>query len=235
MDDKLLAAQAFLFFGAGFETSASATSYTLHMFAQHQEAQERARAEVLATLARHNGVITYEAVKEMTYLTWALKESMRLVPPVGNVNRKVLRSCYLPGVGQLDPGIRILVSACAFHRDPRYFPEPDEFRPERFNPDNLTPGAKLAYIPFGVGPRACIGEQMAMLVSVSGLAAVLAGARVAPARGLAPAPPPALAPGAVGGRRITACLPCLTRSKNLNNNVEPGSSMKGGVVLSPYK
>ncbi|XP_073960191.1 cytochrome P450 6a2-like [Choristoneura fumiferana] len=158
MDDKLLAAQAFLFFGAGFETSASATSYTLHMFAQHQQAQERARAEVLATLARHNGVITYEAVKEMTYLTWALKESMRLVPPVGNVNRKVLRSCYLPGVGQLDPGIRILVSACAFHRDPRYFPEPDDFRPERFNPDNLTPDAKLAYIPFGVGPRACIGK-----------------------------------------------------------------------------
>lgn len=160
MDDKLVAAQAFLFFAAGFETSASATSYTLYLLAQHQEAQERARAEVLAALERHSGVITYEAINEMTYLSWALKESMRLVPPAGNIHRQVTRPCYLPGVGLLEPGVRVIMSAWSFHRDPRYFPEPNEFRPERFNPDNLTPEAKLAYIPFGVGPRACIGKYL---------------------------------------------------------------------------
>lgn len=118
MDDKLVAAQAFLFFAAGFETSASATSYTLHLLAQHQEAQERARAEVLVALERHNGVITYEAINEMTYLSWALKESMRLVPPAGNIHRQVTRPCYLPGVGLLEPGVRVIMSACSFHRDP---------------------------------------------------------------------------------------------------------------------
>lgn len=158
MDDEAIAAQAFIFFAAGFETTANATSYTLYLLAKHQEAQERARVEVLATLARHNNIISYEAVKEMTYLTCVLKESLRLFPPVGNLTRKVSRPCYLSGVGALDPGIRIMISSRAFHKDPQYFPDPDEFRPERFYPDNMKSDGKHAYLPFGAGPRSCIGE-----------------------------------------------------------------------------
>lgn len=164
MDDAIVAAQVFVFFAAGFETSSSATSMTLHELAHAPDAQRRAQADVDAALARHGGRLCYEAVKEMTYLEWAFKEGMRVFPSLGFLVRQCARPYTFPELGlSVDAGVRALVPLQALHNDPQYFDSPDEFRPERHDPARAGAAYRHVYLPFGDGPRACIGECVSRL------------------------------------------------------------------------
>ncbi|XP_045775345.1 cytochrome P450 6B6-like [Maniola jurtina] len=184
MDDTIVAAQVFVFFAAGFETSSSATSMTLHELAHHPRVQRKAQAEVDAVLARHGGRLSYDAVKEMTYLEWTLKEGMRVFPSLGFLIRECARRYTFEGLGlTIDPGVRVVVPLQALHNDPQYFERPHEFRPERHDPARLDPAHKHVYMPFGDGPRACIGARLGLMQSLAGLAAVLARFSVRPAPG----------------------------------------------------
>ncbi|XP_023936115.1 cytochrome P450 6B6-like [Bicyclus anynana] len=184
LDDEIVAAQVFVFFVAGFETSSSATSMTLHLLAHHPAAQRRAQAEVDAVLARHGGRLSYDAVKEMTYLEWTLMEGMRLFPSLGFLMRECARAYTFEELGlTVDAGVRVMVPLQALHTDPQYWEQPDEFRPERHEPARQGPHYKLAFLPFGGGPRACIGERLGLMQSLAGLAAVLARCTVRPAPG----------------------------------------------------
>ncbi|XP_075979295.1 cytochrome P450 6B2-like [Anticarsia gemmatalis] len=182
MDDILVAAQAFIFFAAGFETSSSATSFTLHQLAFHPEVQKKAQAEIDHILARHNNRLSYDAIKEMTYLDWVLQEGMRIFPSSGFLARQCVRKYTLPGTNvTIDPGVKITVPLVALHNDPQYFDNPTEFRPERFAPDEVAKRHKFVYLPFGDGPRSCIGGRLGQMQSIAGLAAVLAKFTVSPA------------------------------------------------------
>ncbi|XP_023943487.2 cytochrome P450 6B6-like [Bicyclus anynana] len=184
MDDEIVAAQVFVFFAAGFETSSSATSMTLHELAHHPAAQRRAQAEVDAVLARHGGRLGYDAVKEMTYLEWTFKEGMRVFPSLGFLMRECARAYTFEELGlTVDAGVRVMVPLQALHTDPQYWERPDEFRPERHDPAQHGPHYKLVFLPFGDGPRACIGERLGLMQSLAGLAAVLARFTVRPAPG----------------------------------------------------
>lgn len=159
LDDTLLAAQAFIFFAAGFETSSSATSFTLHQLAHHPDVQRRVVADVERALAAHGRELSYDAVRDMTYLGWALQEGMRMFPSSGYLMRRCARRYTLPGTKvTLERGVRVTVPLQALHNDPRYFDNPDEFRPERFSPEEVAKRHKFVYLPFGEGPRACVGE-----------------------------------------------------------------------------
>lgn len=182
MDDILVAAQAFIFFAAGFETSSSATSFTLHQLAFHPEVQRKAQAEIDSVLARHEHRLSYDAIKEMTYLNWVLLEGMRIFPSSGMLMRRCQRKYTLPGTDiTIDPMVRILVPLMGLHNDPKYFDNPSEFRPERFAPEEVAKRHKFVYLPFGDGPRSCIGGRLGQMQSVAGLAAVLAKFTVSPA------------------------------------------------------
>ncbi|XP_053611391.1 cytochrome P450 6B6-like [Plodia interpunctella] len=182
LDDTLIAAQVFVFFAAGFETSSSATSYTLHELAFHPEIQEKVQKEIDTVLAKHDNKLSYDAVKEMTYLEWTLKEGMRMLPSLGFLIRKSVRPYTFPELGMtIDADVQITIPVQALHNDPKYFDNPKEFRPERFNPEILTREQKDVYLPFGIGPRACIGERLGLMQSVAGLAAVLSKFTVSPA------------------------------------------------------
>ncbi|XP_021191721.2 cytochrome P450 6B6-like [Helicoverpa armigera] len=182
MDDVLVAAQAFIFFAAGFETSSSATSFTLHQLAFHPEVQRRAQADVDRVLARHGNKLSYDAVKEMTYLDWVLQEGMRIFPSSGMLLRQCVRPYTIPGTDiTIDKGVKINIPLVALHNDPQYFDNPSEFRPERFAPEEVAKRHKFVYLPFGDGPRSCIGGRLGQMQSLAGLAAVLAKFSVSPA------------------------------------------------------
>nr|QZP43567.1 cytochrome P450 monooxygenase CYP6AB188 [Ephestia elutella] len=182
LDDTLIAAQVFVFFAAGFETSSSATSYTLHELAFNPEIQEKVQKEIDSVLAKHDNKLSYDAVKEMTYLEWTLKEGMRILPSLGFLVRKSVRPYTFPELGlSIDADVPITIPLQALHMDPKYFEDPKQFRPERFNPESLTREQKDVYLPFGIGPRACIGERLGLMQSVAGLAAVLSKFTVSPA------------------------------------------------------
>ncbi|XP_039758478.1 cytochrome P450 6B6-like [Pararge aegeria] len=207
MDDDIVAAQVFVFFAAGFETSSSASSTTLHELAHHPAAQRRAQAAVDAALARHGG-LCYAAVRDMAYLHWALLEGMRVFPSLGFLLRESARPYRFEALGlAIGAGVRVLVPLQALHNDPQYWDRPDEFRPERHDPARADPRRKLVYMPFGDGPRACIGERLGLMQSLAGLAAVLSRYSVRPAPGAPRRPAVAPASGVV--QSVVGGLPLL--------------------------
>ncbi|CAK1541964.1 unnamed protein product [Leptosia nina] len=190
MDDELLAAQLFVFFAAGFETSSSATSIALHYLAHNPRVQQKVHKEIDTILAKHDNKLTYDAVKEMSYIEWTFKEAMRLFPPLGYLTRECARKYTFEELNlTVDEGVKVFIPLQAMHNDPKHFDAPHEFRPERFDP--TAPDAqryKHVYIPFGDGPRACIGARLGLMQSVAGLAAVLAVCSVSPAPNAPPFP-----------------------------------------------
>ncbi|CAH2107765.1 unnamed protein product [Euphydryas editha] len=182
MDDELMAAQIFLFFAAGFETSSSATSITLHELAYHPEVQSKVHEEVDRVLAKYDNKLSYDAIKEMTYLEWTFKEGMRIFPSPGFLIRECARKYTFEEINlTIDEGVRVFIPLQAMHNDPKYFDNPSEFRPERFDSANFDANNKYVYLPFGIGPRACIGERLGLMQSLAGLAAILARFSVRPA------------------------------------------------------
>ncbi|CAH2063903.1 unnamed protein product, partial [Iphiclides podalirius] len=108
LDEWLMVAQVFVFFAAGFETSSSATSFTLHQLAYHPEEQKKVQEEVDTVLAKYEGKLCYDAVREMTYLDCAFKEAMRIFPSLGFLMRKAARKYTFPELDlTIDEGERL--------------------------------------------------------------------------------------------------------------------------------
>ncbi|CAG4944932.1 unnamed protein product [Parnassius apollo] len=159
MDEKLMAAQAFIFFAAGFETSASATSFALHELAYNPLVQQKVQDDIDRVLLKHNNKLTYDAIKEMTYLECTLKESLRMFPPLGFISRKCTSQYTFPELNlKIDKGVAVIIPVKALQNDPLYFEKPEEFRPERFLSQEFEIKNKYIFLPFGEGPRSCIGR-----------------------------------------------------------------------------
>ncbi|XP_013161791.1 PREDICTED: cytochrome P450 6B2-like [Papilio xuthus] len=182
MDDFLMAAQVFVFFAAGFETSSSATSFTLHQLAYHPEVQKEVQEEIDSVLSKYNNKLCYDAVNELNYLHCVFKEALRMFPSLGFLIRKCASRYTFPGSDlTIDEGVAVLIPVQAFHMDPQFFDDPEMFKPERFLCDFINPMTKNVYLPFGSGPRACVGERLGLMQSLAGLAAVLSRYSVEPA------------------------------------------------------
>ncbi|XP_013141517.1 PREDICTED: cytochrome P450 6B2-like [Papilio polytes] len=182
LTEALMVAQVFVFFAAGFETSASSTSYTLHELAYNPKEQVKVQQEIDRVLAKHNNKLSYDAVNEMTYLQCAFNEGIRMMPSLGYLQRKCARRYTFKDLDlTIDEGVTIKIPLQAMHKDPAYFDDPDSFRPERFQTDFINPMTKHVFLPFGDGPRACIGERLGKMQSLAGLAAVLSRYSIEPA------------------------------------------------------
>ncbi len=148
-------------FSAGHETTANTLTWTLFLLSQHPDVAERLRAELDTVLAGR--LPTFEDLAKLPYLEMVIKESMRVRPPVwGLVVREALEDAQI-GDYAIPKGGLIFVSPYATHRLERYFPDPERFDPERFTPEAEAALPKYAYIPFGGGPRVCIGNRFAMM------------------------------------------------------------------------
>lgn len=159
MSDKELRDEAVTIVLAGHETTANALTWTWYLLAQHPESEAKLHAELDEVLAGEQPTLAH--VKRLPYTESVVKETMRLYPPIPEFGRQATSEVQL-GEHVIPEGSIIIVPVYAMHHDPRWFEEPDAFRPERFlSADKTLP--KLAYLPFGGGPRVCIGNAFAQL------------------------------------------------------------------------
>ncbi|KOB76727.1 Cytochrome P450 6B46 [Operophtera brumata] len=162
--EHLMAGQVFILFIAGFGNNALTLSYTFFHLAKYPEVQDKLLKEISDVLAKHDGKLTYDSLKEMTYLDQIFAEALRLNPLTNSVQRSAARNYQIPGSDVvIKKGTTVIISPYAIHRDESNFPDPDKFDPERFAPENTGDRHPCSYIPFGAGPRSCIGRQLAKL------------------------------------------------------------------------
>lgn len=160
MTDKQLRDELMTIFLAGHETTAMALSWTWYLLSQHPEVIKKLQAEVDTVL---NGrAPTVADLPRLPYTEMVVKESMRLYPPAPGFSREPIEDVELAGY-TVPKGSLFLMSSYAMHHNPRYFPEPEKFMPERFTPENEQTRHKYAYLPFGGGPRVCIGNNFALM------------------------------------------------------------------------
>ncbi|XP_055856026.1 uncharacterized protein LOC129919200 [Episyrphus balteatus] len=187
VDTDKFVAQAAIFFTAGFETSSSVISFGLHELSRKPEVQKRLREEIKESLIKTGGKITYESLNEMEYLSMVVQEVLRMYPPQPFLDRK----CTLdenekefslkPHIDfNIPNGMGVFFPIFAMQRDPKYFPNPDEFDPERFSAENKPNIPTFSFLSFGVGPRACIGERLGLFQSKMGIVNFLRGHYVEP-------------------------------------------------------
>ncbi|MGH8906511.1 MAG: cytochrome P450 [Egibacteraceae bacterium] len=170
MGDDEIRDHVLVFMLAGHETTASALTFALHLLAGHPDVQRRARAEVDEVLDGRTP--SAEDAPALRYTTMALKEAMRLYPPAWVVSRFAHEGDRINGY-EIPPGSDLFVSPWATHRHPAFWPDPERFDPERFAPEQETARHRYAWVPFGGGPRACIGQHFALLEAVIVIAMVL--------------------------------------------------------------
>ncbi|MDD9744595.1 MAG: cytochrome P450 [Marinovum algicola] len=171
------------FIVAGHETTALALSWSLYLCAFDQEVQERARAEAQSLL--QGRAAGGEDVAELPYVRQIVDEAMRLYPPAGIISRTARKADTLCG-REVRPGDTVMVPIYALHRNALLWREPDAFRPERFADRKAVP--RYAYLPFGDGPRICIGASFAIQEAVIILATLLSRFRFTPVDGRTPGP-----------------------------------------------
>ncbi|XP_076260585.1 cytochrome P450 6a2-like [Rhynchophorus ferrugineus] len=168
------AAQAFIFFLAGFETTSTTTSYSLFEMAKNSAIQKRVRDEILTTLKKYDGKLTYDGLMELKYLDQVIGETLRKYPPAPVFLRVCTERYTVPGTKTtIEKGQTVLIPCLGLQRDPEYFPDPETFDPERFSDDNKGRIVDGTYIPFGAGPRNCIGMRFAMIQAKTALALYL--------------------------------------------------------------
>ncbi|KAF7393606.1 hypothetical protein HZH68_010425 [Vespula germanica] len=157
------AAQAFVFYLAGFETTSSTVTFCLYELALNQDIQKKTQEEIDRVLKKHGG-ISYNAINEMTYLQMVVYETLRKYPPLPILNRICTKDIKLPNSNVVIPeGIAVLIPLFGIHRDPNIYPEPEKFIPERFTEEQIRSRHQYTYLPFGEGPRICIGMRFALM------------------------------------------------------------------------
>jgi cytochrome P450 len=154
---------------AGHETTASTLSWSFHLIDRHPEVAERLRAEAVEVLGDRRPV--YEDMRRLTYTTMVVQEVMRLYPPVWILPREADQADEVAGY-HVPAGSDVLISPYTMHRHPDFWAEPDRFDPDRFDPAISSGRPAYAYLPFGAGPRFCVGSNLGMLEATFVLAMV---------------------------------------------------------------
>jgi cytochrome P450 len=150
-------------FLAGYETVANALAWTWYLLSQNPDCERRIHEEIDREL--QGRLPTYEDIPRLRYVEMVMAEAMRLYPPAWAMGRYALNDFQL-GEFFLPAKTTVLMSQFITHRDPRFFPDPLRFDPERFTPEAKARRAKFTYFPFGAGFRQCIGESFAWMEGV---------------------------------------------------------------------
>jgi len=160
MTDEQLRTEVTTFLLAGQETTSLALTWTWYLLSQHPQARQRLETELDAVL--DGRAPEYADLAQLPYTRMVVDEAMRLYPPAWGFSRQAMGEDRLGGY-RLPKGWMAFVIPYVLHRLPAYWPNPDAFDPERFSPERSADRPKFVYIPFGAGPRQCIGNQFALI------------------------------------------------------------------------
>ncbi|XP_060734071.1 thromboxane-A synthase isoform X2 [Tachysurus vachellii] len=161
MTEDEIIGQAFLFLVAGYETSSNTLSFICYLLAIHQDCQKKVHREVDNFFSRH-GSVDYTNIQELKYLDMVVCEALRMYPPAFRYARTIEHDCVVNGQS-LPKGATLEIPAGFLHYDPEHWQEPEKFIPERFTPEAKASRHPFVYMPFGAGPRSCVGMRMAQL------------------------------------------------------------------------
>jgi cytochrome P450 len=185
MDARQLVDNLLTFYLAGHETTARALSWTLYLLSRSPEWTARLENEVASVAGA--APIAPGHIERLVLVQQVLKESMRLYPPVPMMARQAVADTQLGGVA-IKRGLSVVMPIYAIHRHAKRWRDPDAFDPERFSPAREASVERYQYLPFGAGPRICIGMAFAMLEATAMLATFLQHARIARVEGRDPYP-----------------------------------------------
>jgi cytochrome P450 len=169
MSDKQLRDELVTIYVAGHETSGYCLSWTLYLLTQHPDKLAKLREEVDKVFSTYEGKLGGEGLRSLQYTKQVVEESLRLYPTAHIVGREALAADHV-GPYLIPKGGLILLLIYSVHRDPRYWEEPESFIPERFAPELEKTRPKNVFLPFGAGPRMCIGNNFAMMEIIMVLA-----------------------------------------------------------------
>jgi cytochrome P450 len=158
MSNKELIDEVMTLIVAGHETTAAALTWTWYLISQHPETADALAAEADRTA---DGVLALDAAESLGFTHQVVQEALRLYPPGWLFTRRTLEDDEIGGY-PIGPRTDVFISPYMLHRHPEFWSEPEEFRPQRFAGVDAKERHRFAYIPFSVGPRHCIGENMAM-------------------------------------------------------------------------
>jgi cytochrome P450 len=149
---------------AGHETTAATLSFAWYEMSQQPEIGERMREEVRQVLG-DDGMPEYEDLHRLTYTTQVIQETMRLHPPVWILPRRTIEADTIGG-HDIPANADVLICPYTLHRHPEFWANPERFDPDRFSTDRAATRHSYAYIPFGGGPRFCVGNNLGMMEAV---------------------------------------------------------------------
>ena len=170
MSDELVLSESMQLLVAGHETSSNALSWLLYLFSSRPDCLEKVRQEFDSVLG--DAPLTYSDVPRFEFATQVIQEALRLYPPFWMVDRMAVADDRVADLA-IPRGSTVIVHVYGAHHAPRYWPDPESFDPERFGKANEKQHAPFTYLPFGAGPRGCIGGNYAMLQILMILSALL--------------------------------------------------------------
>ncbi|CAB3239056.1 unnamed protein product [Arctia plantaginis] len=167
--DNDLVAQAVLFLLAGFDTVSTAMTFIIHELAVNPDVQEKLVQEIKEFDQKNGGQLDFKSIQSMKYMDMVVSEGMRLHPPAPFLDRKCVKDYNFGRVNKtatkdliIRKGAAIGLPIYIFQRNPQLFPNPEKFDPERFSDENKHNIKPFSYMPFGLGPRNCIGSRFAL-------------------------------------------------------------------------
>jgi cytochrome P450 len=170
MTDQQILMESIQLIVAGHETSSNALSWILYLLTQHPDCFARVREEIKNQLG--DAPLRYHDLPKLKYTTQVIEESLRLYPPFWLIDRMAVEDDEIMGYS-IPKNTMIIVFIYGVHHSPEYWQNPDKFDPDRFNEENIKKQKAFSHLPFGGGPRVCIGENYAMLQILTILATLL--------------------------------------------------------------
>ncbi|XP_047029362.1 cytochrome P450 6k1-like [Helicoverpa zea] len=181
LDEDVLISNAMIFLQGGYDTSSAVLTYTIYELAHYPEKQQILYEELAAAKkALGDKKFDAESLAQLPYLDACLKESLRKYPIMGWMDRLALKSYKVDEKLTIPANTVVYVNVSGMQMDPDYFPDPQEFRPERFLPENAANIVPYTYLPFGEGPRMCIGKRIGQNTMRYALSAVILNFEVKP-------------------------------------------------------
>lgn len=174
LSDEEMCDELIIFLFAGHDTTATTLTYALWSLGHHVDYQDRVAAEVAALPDRP---LRPDDIPQLGYTAQVIRESLRLCPPAPTGTRMACRDVEVGGY-LVPKGTMLVVGRMAVQRDPTLWDDPLRFDPERFSPENAKARDRWQYVPFGGGPRSCIGDHFAMLEVTLALATIIRGAEI---------------------------------------------------------
>ncbi|NP_001165982.1 cytochrome P450 4AB15 [Nasonia vitripennis] len=161
IDEQGIKEEVDTFTAAGYDTTGMGMVYMLLLLAENKDVQKLARAESDRILSASGGRITMTEIQQMDYIERCVKESLRLFPTAPNISRTIIKDIQLKNC-MVPAGTDVFVPIYDVHRDPKYWPDPLKFDPDRFLPEEVHKRHPFSYLPFSHGPRNCIGQKFAI-------------------------------------------------------------------------